>query len=115
MNVDLPIVPGDLEVPGNVDLYPLCDVAMFLPEFAQPGEPGTTYIYAHAQEGMFAPLLEASEIGDGAAMAGALVEVYSSDEKLHLYEIYRIKRHATDLSLAAAAPGADKGPDGGTR
>ena len=38
-------------------------------------------------------------------MIGALVEVYTSDNKLHLYEIYRVKRHATDLSLARGSPG----------
>ncbi len=103
--IDLPIVPGDHVVPGNLDLYPLCDVAMFMVEFVQPGEPGATYVYAHAQRGMFAPLLRVSEIDDGAAMVGALVEVYTSNDELHVYEITRIKRHATDLSLARPAPG----------
>ena len=100
MGIDLPVVPGDLEVPGNNGQYPLCDVAMFLPGFVQPGETGTAYIYAHAQRGMFAPLLRASEFRNGDDLIGALVEVYTSNNKLHLYEIYRVKRHATDLSLA---------------
>jgi len=100
LNIDLPVVSGDLVVPGNVDLYPLCDVAMFSPVFVQPGQDGATYIYAHAQRGMFAPLLKASEVNDGASMVGALIEVYTSDDELHLYELYQVKRHATDLSLA---------------
>jgi hypothetical protein len=100
LNIDLPVVPGDLVVRGNKNFYPLCDVAMYLPSFVQPGQPGSTYIYGHAQRGMFAPLLKNSQINDGAAMIGALVEVYTSDDMLHLYELYRVKRHALDLGLA---------------
>ncbi len=54
---------------------------------------------------MFLPLLRASEIDDGAAMIGARVEIFSADGRVHVYEIVRVKRHATDLSLAAVAPG----------
>ncbi len=100
LRVDLPILAGDIEVPGNRDSYPLCDVAQYLVYYGQPGEEGTSYIYAHAQRGMFLPLLRASQRNDGAEMLGALVEVYTADDSLHLYEIYRVKRHATDLSLA---------------
>jgi hypothetical protein len=105
LNIDLPVVAGDLVVAGNADYYPLCDVAMYMPGFVQPGQPGTTYIYAHAQRGMFLPLLRASLVDDGAALVGALVEVYTSTDELHLYEIATVKRHATDLSLADAAGG----------
>jgi len=105
LDVDLPIVAGDLDMPGNRNDFPLCDVAMYLPGFVQPGDPGTTYIYAHAQRGMFLPLLRASQVRDGASMLGALVEVFSSDGRLHLYEIERVKRHATDLSLTQIPAG----------
>ena len=105
LSIDLPVVPGDLVVPGNRDFYPLCDVAMFMREFVQPGEDGATYIYAHAQRGMFAPLLRTSQVDNGSAMVGALIEVYTSGNELHLYELYRVKRHATDLSLANPPPG----------
>ena len=108
LGIDLPVVSGDLAVTGNEDGYPLCDVAMFLPEFVQPGEPGTTYIYAHAQRGMFLPLLRASEQNDGAALLGGLIEVYTSADEMHLYEIVRVKRHATDLSLAIDAADAEQ-------
>ena len=103
LNIDLPVVAGDLVVPGNEDLYPLCDVAMYMPNFVQPGEPGATYLYAHAQRGMFLPLLRASLVDDGASLVGALVEVYTTTNELHLYEITSVKRHATDLSLATDA------------
>jgi hypothetical protein len=104
LNIDLPIVAADLVVPGNRNFYPLCDVAQYLMEYSQPGEPGTTYLYAHARTGMFLPLLEQSQRNNGRSMLGALVEVYTSDNRLHLYEIYIVKRHATDLSLAYELP-----------
>ena len=100
LDIDLPIIAGDLQVPGNADGYPLCDVAMYMPGFVQPGEPGTTYIYAHAQKGMFLPLLRASLVDSGAAMIGALVEIYTTTDELHLYQISTVKQHATDLTLA---------------
>jgi hypothetical protein len=106
LGIDLPVVSGDLEVPGNRDSFPLCDVAQYLVGYSQPGEPGTTYIYAHARTGMFLPLLEQSQHNNGRGMIGALVEVYTSDNRLHLYEIYVVKRHATDLSLAHELPPA---------
>jgi hypothetical protein len=105
LNIDLPVVPSDLVVRGNRDFYPLCDVAMYMQGFVQPGESGSTYIYAHAQRGMFLPLLRASNRNNGASMIGALVEVYTSDNRLHLYEIFRVKRHATDLSLTQVPVG----------
>jgi hypothetical protein len=100
LNIDLPVLAGDAVVPGNEDFYPLCDVAMYMPGFVQPGQPGTTYIYAHAQRGMFLPLLRASLVNDGDSLVGALVEVYTTTDELHLYSISTVKRHATDLSLA---------------
>lgn len=105
LSVDLPVVPGDLDVRGNRNDYPLCDVAMYLPEFGQPGQLGTTYIYAHAQQGMFLPLLRASRVNEGASMLGALVEVFTNEGQLHLYEIFRVKRHATDLAITQVGPG----------
>jgi Sortase domain len=108
LNIDLPVLAGDTVVPGNEDFYPLCDVAMYMPGFDQPGQPGTTYIYAHAQRGMFLPLLRASLVDDGASLVGALVEVYTTTDELHLYAITTVKRHATDLSLATDAGSAQQ-------
>jgi hypothetical protein len=104
LGVDLAVVAGDLEVPGNRDNYPLCDVAQYLNGFVQPGDAGTTYVYAHARSGMFLPLLSASERNDGAELIGSVVEVYTADDRLHVYEIDRVKRHATDLSMAFDLP-----------
>ena len=104
MDIDLAVLPGDLQVPGNRNSFPLCDVAQYLTTLSQPGQKGTTYIYAHARTGMFLPLLEASRRNNGRSMIGRLVEVYTSHNRMHIYEIYRVKRHATDLSLADQLP-----------
>jgi hypothetical protein len=79
-------------------------VALYHTAFGQPGQPTTTYLYAHAREGMFLPLLDASEQRDGASLLGALVQVYTSDSRLHVYQITRVKRHAIDFSLVDEAP-----------
>jgi hypothetical protein len=105
LDIDLPLIASNLVVPGNVDFYPLCDVAMYMVGFVNPGQPGTTYIYGHAQDGMFAPLLHASKYNDGASMIGSLVQVYTADNKLHLYEIFKVKRHATDLTITQIPAG----------
>lgn len=92
-------------MPGQgPDRFPPCDVALFHTAFSQPGEEGATYVYAHAQEGMFLPLLEASLRRDGASLIGALVEVYTTDDLLYLYEVVEVKRHALDFSLALEVP-----------
>ena len=99
LGIDLPIV----KPPGGPDAYPLCDVAMYIQELSQPGLPGATYLYAHARVGMFLPLLDASNVNDGRAMVGMLVEVYTSDDRLFLYEITDVRRHQLTLDDAAAA------------
>jgi hypothetical protein len=105
LGIDLPVVSRARRVPGQgPDLYPPCDVAIYHTAFGQPGEPGTTYLYAHARDGMMLSLLEASERRNGRQMLGDRVEVYTSDNLKHIYEISRVKRHATDFSLAFDAP-----------
>lgn len=105
--IDLPILSSDYDPPGNPGNYPLCDIAQYLVDpgakLGLPAEKGkTAYIYAHAREGMFLPLLEASQRDDGAELLGALVQVYTDDDHLFIYEIFRVKRHATDFSLASS-------------
>src|SRR3990172_2463971 len=107
LKIDLPIVAQSYG-PGQGS-YPLCDVAQYLEIFKQPSQPGTTYIYAHAREGMFLPLLLQSQRDNGQAMIGDLVQVYTSDGHVYLYEIYRVKRHATDFSLAEDVPEGEQG------
>jgi hypothetical protein len=102
LKIDLPIVAQSYG-PGK-GAYPLCDVAQYLEIFRQPSEIGTTYIYGHAREGMFLPLLKASERNNGKGMIGDLVQVYTTDGTVYLYEIFRVKRHSRDFALADDVP-----------
>lgn len=108
LNIDLPIVRGNLKVRGNRNNYPLCDVAQYMEIFVQPGEEGTTYIYAHAQRGMFLPMLRASQRNNGREMLGQRVEVYTAEAKLYIYEVTRVKRHSTDLNIAFNLPAGER-------
>jgi hypothetical protein len=101
LDIDLPVVSGDLQPPPN---YPLCDVAAYVTRFGQPYELGVTYISAHAQRGMFAPLLAASERADGAELIGMKVQVFVSDGRQFDYVIERVVRHAVDYAVLAELP-----------
>ena len=104
--IDLAIMSRLQRVPGQgPDRYPPCDVALVHDAFGQPAEEGTTYLYAHAQAGMFLPLLEASRRRNGEELIGALVEVYTDDSRLFVYSIDQVKRHALDFSIAETEPG----------
>jgi hypothetical protein len=107
LKIDLPVVRGN-------DGYPLCNVAMYLftaksaskDAFGQPGEGRATYLYAHARDGMFGPIYElAIQKKNPRKMLGMVVQVYTSDNRLHLYEIREYRLHVTDLEgpLSAAS------------
>jgi sortase (surface protein transpeptidase) len=96
LRIDLPIIAGTSE-------YPACDVALYIKELHQPGGDGAIYVYAHARTGMFLPLLEQSKVRDGAGMLGMIVQVWTSDEQLFLYEITEVRRHQTTLDDAVTA------------
>ena len=95
LRIDLPVV----RPPADPDHFPYCDVAEYLPELSQPGEPGTTYLYAHARAGMFLPILETADT----KMLGMLVQVFTSDDQVFLYEVTRVLRHQASLDVAFAA------------
>ncbi len=98
------MIEGQVDADGN-PLFPLCDVAQYLAYYVQPGAPGTTYIYAHARQGMLLPLLEASA-QDGQPLLGKEMFVYTSGGWRHAYSIFLVRQHATDYSLADdLAPG----------
>lgn len=92
LDIDMPVIKGP---PG----YPKCDVAMYLKELRQPGQGGATYLYAHAREGMFLPLLR-TKAGD---QRGLVVEVWTSDALRYLYEIVEVRRDQRTLDDALAA------------
>lgn len=92
LDIDMPVVKG----PSG---YPLCDVAMYLKELRQPGQGGATYLFGHAREGMFLPLLETPE----RKQLGMVVEVWTSDDYRFLYEIVDVRRDQRDLLDALGA------------
>lgn len=98
LGIDLPVVR-----PSDTSAYPLCDVAMFIQELGQPGFGRATYLYAHARTGMFLPILTASKVNNGAKMLGMVVQVYTSDDQLFIYEISQVRRHQLNLDAAIAA------------
>jgi hypothetical protein len=105
LKIDLPIVKGNSS-------YPYCNVAMYLTtetatqadSFGQPGEGRATYLYAHARDGMFGPIYELAIPGrNGKKMLGMVVQVYTSDDRLYLYEIREVRLHQLDLDDALGA------------
>jgi hypothetical protein len=100
LGIDLAVV----KPPGGSNAYPYCNVAMYLQgsPWRQPGQPGPTYLFAHARTGMFLPLLDQSKANDGAKMIGMLVQVYTSDDQLFLYSITDVRRHVLSLDRALA-------------
>lgn len=92
LDIDMPIVAG----PAG---YPYCNVAMYLKELGQPGQGRATYLFAHAREGMFLPLLETPE----REQRGMVVEVWTSDAYRYLYEIVDVRRDQRTLEDALAA------------
>ena len=96
LGIDLPVM---LQT-SDYGEYPLCDVAMYLPQLGQPGQGRATYLYGHAQPGMFLPLLEESQRNNGDRMLGMTVEVYTSDDWRFVYTIKEVRRHTRSLDDA---------------
>jgi hypothetical protein len=99
LQIDLPVI----KQPDPS--YPSCNVAMYHELFGPPGDSRGTYIYAHARKGMFLALLDASKQKDGVALLGMIVNVYTSDDQLFLYEISEVRRHVpATFNLAKLLP-----------
>ena len=90
LKIDLPVIK-----PGGSTQHPMCDVAMYFQDdrLGQPGQGRATYLYAHAQKGMFLPILTASKVSNGARMKRMVVEVWTSDDQRFLYVITQVLRH----------------------
>lgn len=78
LGIDLPLVRGD---GTNVPLFK----AAIHPALSPPGDGVRSMIYAHAQTGMFGPLLAAAQAGTGGV--GDSVEVDRADGKVLHYVI----------------------------
>jgi hypothetical protein len=100
LHIDLPVQRAAPE-----ETYPPCDVAEYLPAFGLPGLPGVTYIYAHAQRGMFLALLESSRVDDGRGMLGVRVQLYSDDNVLRTYEVAAVRRGVRSFDVVHAIDG----------
>jgi hypothetical protein len=100
LGIDLPVISSERNVPGNVRGYPLCDVAQYWTRYDLPGAPGTTWIYAHAQTGMFLPMLLRAEATSGAGLMGEPVTLQLHDGRLLRYRINEVKQHAYNLAIA---------------
>jgi hypothetical protein len=101
LGIDLPVV-----TPPKSSTWPLCDVAEYFtpPVFQHPGAGGVTYIYAHAQVGMFLPILKASRVDGGKALVGQAVRVWTAGDKLYTYRITRVRRRQKTLEWALDLP-----------
>ena len=81
LDIDLAVVKGNTG-------YPFCNVAMYLPLLSQPGFGKATYLYAHARDGMFLPLLRTK----AREQRGQVVDVWTSDDWLFQYRITEVRR-----------------------
>lgn len=101
MDIDLPVISGDVQPPPS---YPFCDVAAYVTRFSQPYEPGVTYISAHAQNGMFLPLLQAERADNAQSLIGREIDVYTSDGQMFTYKVDQVVLHATDYAILESIP-----------
>jgi len=106
LDIDLPVISGN-------DGYPYCNVAMYLTSntrksqpastdaFGQPGEGRATYIYSHARDGMFGAIYELA-IRDRTPnkMLGMVIQLYTSWNRLYLFEVRSVRLHITSLDKA---------------
>lgn len=109
LEIDLPVMSSRATLPGNPPGYPLCDVAHYWTIYDLPGAPGTAWIYAHAQAGMFLPLLEEAVATDGRGLLNRDVEVQLRDGRLFIYRISEVRQHSVDRTIAERRrPGAHR-------
>ena len=101
--VVIPALQIDLPVVAPPSGYPLCNVAMYFsePRLGQPGQGKATYLFAHARAGMFGPIYDAVMVRHAPkSLVGLIVQVYTGDNKLYLYEITKVLPHQTTLDAA---------------
>jgi hypothetical protein len=106
----VPALNIDLAVVAAPDGYPYCNVAMYLDGLPPPirdlGQPGlgrATYLFAHARDGMFGPIYELAHAGQQKKMLGMIVQVYTQDDRLFLYEVDKVLVHQLNLNAALGA------------
>ncbi|MFN8629378.1 MAG: sortase [Chloroflexota bacterium] len=101
LRIDLPVVAG----PSG---YPYCNVAMWYSDqaFGQPGEGKPVYLFAHARDGMFGPIYNlVMQQGTPNKLVNDLVQVYTSDNRLHQYVITNVYPHQLNMDRATSSTG----------
>jgi hypothetical protein len=101
LRIDLPVVEGPPD-------YPYCNVAMYFVDaqgkLGQPGEGKPIYLFAHARDGMFGPIYNEVMVQHTPnRMVGMIVQVYTSDNKLYLYEVTNVYPHQLSLARPLSA------------
>ncbi|HET7030067.1 MAG TPA: hypothetical protein VFI34_06115 [Candidatus Limnocylindrales bacterium] len=102
LGIDLPIIKPR----GDSQTYPQCNVALYIQELSQPGNGRSTYLYAHARDGMFGPIYERAILkkhGGPKSMISMLVQVYTSDDLMFTYEVTEVRLHELNLDDAIGA------------
>jgi hypothetical protein len=99
LRIDLPVIADSRKVPGSSPGYPACDVALSWSAFDRPGKPGTAWVLAHAQEGMFLPLLETLRAKGKEALLGREVQLQLRDGRVLTYRTYRANARATNTNI----------------
>lgn len=93
LGIDLPVQEGDLQR-DTVDGATPDGFAFHLPGTASPGQPGNTFIYAHARTGMFLTLWNA-RLGDQ-----VIVRLTSGATLVYVVSEIMPRVAATDVSIA---------------
>ena len=91
-------------------------------DLGQPGRGIATYLFAHARDGMFGPIYENAIVKhQPEKMLGMIVQVYTDDNRLYLYEVRKVllhqltpRRRVRGEQRAALAPDVG-GPQGDAR
>jgi hypothetical protein len=109
LGIDLPILSSARRAAWAPPGYPACDIALSWTRFDLPGEAGTTWILAHAQKGMFLPLLTTSNATDGEGLIGRRIELQLEDGRLMTYRAFRVRQRAASSDVRIATQGRRRG------
>lgn len=104
-DIDLPVISSERKVPGNTPGDTPCDVALYWTRYDLPGTAGTTWIYAHAQKGMFLPLFTISEATGGTGLIGDRIELQLRDGRSLTYRITHVVERAFSETIATRGRG----------
>ncbi len=105
LGIDLPVMSSARRSAWAPAGYPACDVALAWTVFDLPGAPGTTWILAHAQSGMFLPLLMTSNATDGRGLLDRKVTLQLRDGRLLTYRTFKVRQRATTRDTRIAKAG----------